>query len=108
VIDSLNIFEIGSNCPVEFINPKKAVRRSEDFYDGILKRQYELIQKKHEELTEKARMIQGYVFGKNYLIHNQFIPKPKEVFPATPSISFPLNGYNPNINLLEAFMYFFS
>ena len=41
---------------MELINPRKAVRNPSDFYDGIAKRQAELIQKQHEELTKQARM----------------------------------------------------
>ncbi len=32
------------------------MRNPNDFYDGIAKRQAELIQKQHEELTKQARM----------------------------------------------------
>ena len=51
----MDVFEIGSNCPPELINPRKAVRDPNDFFDGIVKRQAELMQKHYEELKKKER-----------------------------------------------------
>ena len=51
----MDIFEIGSNCPIELINPRKTVRDPNDFYDGIMRRQVELLQKHFEELKRKER-----------------------------------------------------
>lgn len=52
----MDIFEIGSNCPIELINPRKAVKDPNDFYDGIAKRQADLMQQQHIELKKRARL----------------------------------------------------
>jgi hypothetical protein len=51
----LNIFEIGSNCSLEFIDPKKIASTPNNFYDEIARRQSDLIQKQHEALIRQRR-----------------------------------------------------
>lgn len=106
-IDSLNIFEIGSNCPVELMNPRKAVRRPEDFYNGIAKRQTELIQRKQTELLKKLRATQGFTAGINYFLHKQSIIKSNGDFLNNPSVNLPLTNHDANTNVLQAFLYFY-
>ena len=59
MIDSLDIYEIDSNCRTDVYNPKKAVQNPNSFFDAIAKKQVEMMQKQHEEIKMKARFTVG-------------------------------------------------